>query len=99
MSRNSLSKESVARAIDDIRRPPPAAPQGGLLAPVGTPRDPIGMRARQEYNNYVVQMALQGQPALPFEQWHAQFMKPPAVQQPQQPPASMFEKFRGLLGQ
>jgi hypothetical protein len=90
----SLSKESVAKTIEEMGRPQQAAPQGGLLAPVGSPRDPIGSRARMEYNNYVVQMASQGQQPLPFEQWHAQFLAP--APRPQQAPAPA-GKGRGLL--
>ena len=81
---NDLSKRSVGAAIQQQYAP---APQGLL----GNARDPINMRARQEYNRYALEAQQRGEPVVPFEAWTKQYMT-----QPQQP--DMLQKLKGLLG-
>ena len=84
-----LSKESVRKAIEEqYARPPQVAPQG-LLGVPGTPRDPLAMRARQEYNRYAIEMQQQGLPPLPFEDWQKQNLAPP-----QPAPRGLLDFFR-----
>ena len=81
---NDLSKPSVDAAIRRQYAPPPQ----GLL---GNMRDPVNMRAREEYNRYAIEAQQRGEPALPFDAWMKQYMT-----QPQQP--DVIQKLRGLLG-
>ena len=81
---SQFSKENVLRTIQQQSAPPPQ----GLL---GNMRDPVNMRARQEYNRYAIERQQQGLPAAPFEEWMKQYMT-----QPQQP--NMMQRLRGLLG-
>ena len=79
-----LSKKSVETVIKG------RAPAAGLLGPATpSPRDPLAMRARIEYNLYVEQQQLNGMPAAPFEVWQKQRLSQPAPQAPMGP---------GLLG-
>ena len=87
---NSLSKRSVGAAIQGGY--PQPQPQGLL----GNARDPINMRARQEYSRYAIEAQQRGEPAMPFDAWMKQYMTTP---QPQQAPSpGMMQQLRGLLG-
>lgn len=85
-----LSKEAVLAAINAQQQG--GAPMGGLLGMgvPGTPRDPLAMRARQEYTRYAMEMQQQGMAPLPFEEWQRRNLQPPQ----QQSPGGLLDFFR-----
>lgn len=85
-----LSKRRVMEEISKQGQPP-MAPSGGmgLLGVPGTPRDPLAMRARQEYTKYAEQMMQQGMQPIPFEEWQRQNLAPPKPQ-----PRGLLDFFR-----
>jgi len=87
---SDLSKQSVMDAIQQQNAPAPM----GLL---GNARDPVNMRARQEYTRYAIEQQQQGLPAAPFEEWMKQYMTMPQPAQ-QAPEPGMMQRLRGLLG-
>lgn len=77
-----MSKEAVLAEIARQSGQQPMPPVGGLLGVPGTPRDPLAMRARQEYTRYALEMQQQGMAPLPFEEWQKQNLQPPQPQSP-----------------